>query len=109
MTSTPAHAPAPDDLPAGNTNAPWRRFALPRAHKAYKYVAFLAGLIAIARCASIVRVYNHTTDELAHIAGAVGLYESGRNIYMVEHPTMPRLVVGAALKAAGVEYPPARR
>lgn len=104
MTSTPAHA----DLPTRTTNAPPRRFALPRHHRAYKFVALLASLIAIARCASIVRVYNHTTDELAHIAGAVGLYESGRNIYMVEHPTLQRLVVGAALKAAGVEYAPAR-
>jgi hypothetical protein len=103
MTSTPAHA-----LPARITNARPRRFALPRRHWGYKYLALLAALLAIARCASIVRVYNHTTDELAHIAGAVGLYESGRNLYMVEHPTLQRLVVGAALKFAGVEYPPAR-
>ena len=108
MTSTPAHARAADDLPASITNAPRRRFVLPRHHPAYKYIALVAALIAIARCASIVRVYNHTTDELAHIAGAVGLYESGRNIYMVEHPTLQRLVVGAALKVVGVEYPPAR-
>src|SRR3954468_1919364 len=104
MTSTPAHA----DLPTRITSAPPRRFALPRHHRVYPWIALLASLVAIGRCASIVRVYNHTTDELAHIAGSVGLYESGRNIYMVEHPTLPRLVVGAALKAVGVEYRPAR-
>jgi len=71
-------------------------------------IAIVAAVVAIARCAAIVRVYNHTTDELSHIAGAVGLYETGRNVYMVEHPTLQRLVVGAALKAAGVEYPAAR-
>jgi hypothetical protein len=108
MTSTPAYDHAADDLPASITNAPARRFALPRHHPAYAYIALLAAIVAIGRCASIVRVYNHTTDELAHIAGAVGLYESGRNVYMVEHPTLQRLVVGAALRSAGVEYPPAR-
>jgi hypothetical protein len=90
------------------TNRAGRRFGLPGRHWTYKYVALIAGLIAIARCWSIVGVYNHTTDELAHIAGAVGLYESGRNVYMVEHPTLQRLVVGLALRARGVEYPPAR-
>jgi len=73
-----------------------------------RYIAIAATLLALVRCAAIARVYNHTTDELSHIAGAVGLYESGRNLYMVEHPTLQRLVVGLALKAAGVEYPPAR-
>jgi hypothetical protein len=85
-----------------------RPFVLPTRHWSYKWVAVLAGVIALARCASIVTVYNHTTDELAHIAGSVGLYETGRNLYMVEHPTLPRLVVGLALKIAGVRYPPAR-
>ncbi len=81
---------------------------LPLRYWGYKYIAILAGLAAMIRCASIVTIYNHTTDELAHIAGAVGLYETGRNLYMVEHPTLQRLVVGAALKLAGVEYPRAR-
>jgi len=84
------------------------RAIVPVRHWSYKYLAVVAGLVAMLRCASIVTVYNHTTDELAHIAGAVGLYETGRNLYMVEHPTLQRLVVGAALKMAGVEYPKAR-
>jgi hypothetical protein len=91
-----------------STSAPARRFGLPTRHWVYKWVALLAGVIAVGRCAAIAGIYNHTTDELAHIAGAVGLYESGRNLYMVEHPTLQRLVVGGALKVAGVEYPPAR-
>jgi 4-amino-4-deoxy-L-arabinose transferase-like glycosyltransferase len=95
--------------PPTSTTTPQRpRFGLPTRHGSYKWIAALAALIAIARCWTIVGVYNHTTDELAHIAGSVGLYESGRNIYMVEHPTLPRLVVGAALKIAGVQYPKAR-
>lgn len=85
-----------------------RRAFLPLRHWSYKYLAMMAGLVALIRCASIVTVYNHTTDELAHIAGAVGLYETGRNLYMVEHPTLQRLVVGAALKWVGVSYPKAR-
>ncbi len=85
-----------------------RRAVFPLRHWSYKYLAVVAGLVAMLRCASIVTVYNHTTDELAHIAGAVGLYETGRNLYMVEHPTLQRLVVGAALKWAGVNYPKAR-
>src|SRR3712207_4473414 len=105
MTST-TPATATDALPAAAvtsiTRARPRRFGLPSRHWSYKYLAVLAAVIAIARCASIVRVYNHTTDELAHIAGAVGLYESGRNLYMVEHPTLQRLIVGAALKLRGV-------
>ena len=87
---------------------PNRRSLLPTRHWSYKYLATLAAVIALIRCASIVKIYNHTTDELAHIAGSVGLYETGRNLYMVEHPTLPRLVVGLALKAAGVRYPDAR-
>jgi hypothetical protein len=67
-----------------------------------------AVVVAVVRCALTVGVFNHTTDELAHIAGAVGLYESGRNLYMVEHPTLQRLVVGAVLRVAGVRYEPAR-
>jgi hypothetical protein len=67
-----------------------------------------AAVVAVVRCALTVGVFNHTTDELAHIAGAVGLWESGRNIHMVEHPTLQRIWVGGVLKAAGVEYPPAR-
>lgn len=82
---------------------------LPSRHRAYPIIALLAGVVALVRCATIVKVYNHTTDELAHIAGAVGLYESGRNIYMVEHPTLQRLVVGAALRVAGVRYPAAEK
>lgn len=82
--------------------------AFPGRHWVYKYFATVAALVALIRCASIVTVYNHTTDELAHIAGAVGLYETGRNLYMVEHPTLQRLVVGLALKSAGVTYPRAQ-
>jgi hypothetical protein len=81
---------------------------LPSHHRAYPWIAVALSIIALARCAATVRVFNHTTDELAHIAGAVGLYESGRNVYMVEHPTLQRLVVGAALRMAGVRYEPAR-
>src|SRR5439155_26701459 len=85
-----------------------RKLGLPGRHWSYPVVAAIAVLIAIARCASTVSVFNHTTDELAHIAGAVGLYESGRNVYMVEHPTLQRLVVGLALHLVGVDYAPAR-
>lgn len=77
-------------------------------HWSYKWIALTATLFALARCWITVGVFNHTTDELAHIAGSVALYETGRNLYMVEHPTLPRLVTGLALKLAGVEYPRAR-
>ena len=82
--------------------------ALPKEHRLYPYVVLAAAVVAVVRCALTVGVFNHTTDELAHIAGAVGLWESGRNIHMVEHPTLQRIWVGGVLKAAGVEYPPAR-
>src|SRR4051812_3919705 len=98
----------PGKLPARSGSAHRVAAVLPLRHWSYKYIALLAGALAIVRCASIVKVYNHTTDELAHIAGAVGLYETGRNLYMVEHPTLQRLVVGLALKVAGVEFPAAR-
>jgi hypothetical protein len=91
-----------------NTKSDARKFGLPGRHWSYPVIAIVAGIVAIARCASTVSVFNHTTDELAHIAGAVGLYESGRNIYMVEHPTLQRLVVGLALRLVGVDYAPAR-
>ena len=81
---------------------------MPREHRLYPYVVLAAAVVALVRCALTVGVFNHTTDELAHVAGAVGLWESGRNIHMVEHPTLQRIWVGGVLKAAGVEYPPAR-
>src|SRR6266550_3493868 len=91
-----------------NTKSVGREFGLPCRHWSYPVIAIVAGIVAIARCASTVSVFNHTTDELAHIAGALGLYESGRNVYMVEHPTLQRLVVGLALHLVGVDYAPAR-
>jgi hypothetical protein len=94
--------------PEMNTKNDARKFGLPCRHWSYPVIAVIAGVVALARCASTVSVFNHTTDELAHIAGAVGLYESGRNVYMVEHPTLQRLVVGLALHLVGVDYPPAR-
>jgi hypothetical protein len=103
MSRTTAHADT-----TSVTSPPPRRFGPPARHRAYPWLAAVVAVVALVRCWTIVTVYNHTTDELAHVAGAVGLYESGRNVYMVEHPTLQRLVVGAALKAKGVEYPRAR-
>src|SRR3954467_8136454 len=88
------------------TNAPRSSSNVTRAQvrRFCPWLAALAIVVAVARCWLNVGLYNHTTDELAHIAGAVGLYETGRNLYMVEHPPVQRLVVGAALKSTGVRY-----
>ena len=80
----------------------------PTHHAAWKWIALLAGTLALVRAGASVRTFNHTTDELAHIAAAVGLIESGNNLYMVEHPPLQRLWVGWVLESAGVEYAPAR-
>ena len=53
------------------------KFGLPYRHWSYPVIAILARIIAVARCASTVSVFNYTTDELAHIAGAVGLHAAG--------------------------------
>src|SRR3712207_338529 len=100
MSRTTAHADAPSV-----TSPPPRRFGLLARHRAYPWLAALMAALAIARCWSIVTVYNHTTDELAHVAGAVGLYESGRNAYLSDPPTRRRVTVGPALKARGVRSP----
>ena len=96
-----SHVPA-------QTSIASRRWSLPTKHWLYSYVVAAAVVVAVVRCGLTVGVFNHTTDELAHIAGAVGLYESGRNVYMVEHPPLQRLIVGAVLRTAGVRYEPAR-
>ncbi len=84
------------------------RSLLPTDHKSYAWIALLATLVMLARAASYVHTFNHTTDEPAHIAAAVGLYEAHKLTYMVEHPPLQRIVVGAALRLAGVELPSAR-
>ena len=85
-----------------------RWFGLPTRHRAYKWVALLAGVVAVARCG---RTWACTTTRRTSwriSRGRWGCTRRGRNIYMVEHPTLQRLVVGGALRAAGVEYPAAR-
>src|SRR5206468_2320114 len=44
----------------------------------------------------------------AHIAAAVSLYDAHKIIYMVEHPPLQRILVGAALRLSGVRFPEAR-
>ncbi len=83
-------------------------FKLPSRHWAYPWIAALAGVVMLARAASTVHTFNHTTDEPAHIAAAVSLYEAHKAIYMIEHPPLQRLVVGGALRLAGAELWDAR-
>ncbi len=57
------------------------------------------------RCARLANILNHTWDESANIASAVGLYETGRIIFMVEHPPLERWVIGLPLFASGIRLP----
>ena len=79
---------------ASNTESP-RAFLLPLLERRSAILACLLVLIASARIAATYTVFNHTTDEPAHIA--CGMQWLDRHVYLYEpqHPPLAR--VAAAL------------
>src|SRR3954447_10399573 len=84
------------------------RHILPSHHRAYPWVALLAGVICLTRVAVAMRTFGHTIDEPYHIGSAVALWESGRLFAGGQHPPLARWVLGLPLMGEGVRRPDAR-
>lgn len=82
--------------------------ALPRSHKAYPWIALVAGLVFLARAVSQIFTFSDTIDEPYHIASSVAMYEAHNLFLGAQHPPLARWVAGLPLVLQGVELPAAR-
>ena len=79
---------------------PWMRSA--RLNRSIAVVAVLIMLMRIVHC---MLLFNSTVDEPFHIASAVTMYDTGKEISGVEQPPVTRIVSGLALYLRGVHLP----
>lgn len=86
-------------LATGNIPA-WMRSA--RLNRSIALVAVLIMLMRVVHC---MLLFNSTVDEPFHIASAVTMFDTGKEISGVEQPPVTRLVSGLALYLRGVHLP----
>jgi hypothetical protein len=72
-----------------------------RAH-APALITSLAIIVMIARLVSTYQVFNDVIDEPYHIGAGIGMFESKRHAFGIQHPPLPRLVGALPLVLAGV-------
>ena len=82
---------------------------LVRSRKLNRGIAVLAALILVARIVYAMFTFNSTVDEPFHIASAVTMYDTGKEISGVEQPPVTRVVMGLALSLRGVHLPQGER
>lgn len=71
------------------------------------YVPLLLLICAlyVVRLAPYATTWSHTVDEPYHVGSAVAIYESRAHTLGVQHPPLPRLVMGLPLVLMGAELP----
>jgi len=77
--------------------------------RAPQLITAVAILVMLARIAVTYGVFNDVIDEPYHIGAGVGMLDSGRHVFGIQHPPLPRIVGAIPLVLSGVHDDIARQ